>query len=579
MCALITLACFLAAQPYVSIGMSDDFSYVKTAWVFAQTGHFVYNGWATAMLGWQILWAAPFIKLLGPTWFACRLSVTVLLVLVVPLAHAVMVRAGLNRVHALFGTLLVGLCPLTLSLSATFMTDTGGLLVILLALYCAMRAVSAGTDRAVLGWLALGFAVGALGGSSRQISWLASLVLMPSAAWLLRKRRGVIALSAVLWLAGFAFVLWCLWWFKHQPYNVPEPLVQGKFNWGSLHSLICQFAEGILCLILLITPVLGEAFPRAVRLAWWKLVGPIAAAAVVTLALQHELRHDLTNGFMPWTGDWLARMDLFRVWNMWSYGNWPATFSVAGRGVLSVIILSIAAIFAWVLFTTRREEHSVSAAAALTGAPVLSWRELAVLLVPFTICYFILLMPRELWSLLLDRYLLPLMVIAALALLRVCQERLSTRLSAASWVLLAIWTFWAVAGVHDWFAGFRARTVAVARLEAAGIPSAKIRAGFELDGLTQINETGAVVDPRVKFPAGFDTRPHRPSGLPADCEYLYHKYTPTLEPEYWLTYDPMRCLAPSSFGEVDYRAWLPPFHRRQLILKLNYNAPGPSQQP
>jgi hypothetical protein len=38
------------------MGFADDFSYIKTALVYAQTGHFVYNGWATAMFGWQIPW-------------------------------------------------------------------------------------------------------------------------------------------------------------------------------------------------------------------------------------------------------------------------------------------------------------------------------------------------------------------------------------------------------------------------------------------------------------------------------------------------------------------------------------------
>ena len=41
------------------MGLIDDFSYVRTAFLFARTGHYVYNGWTTAMLGAQIVWAAP----------------------------------------------------------------------------------------------------------------------------------------------------------------------------------------------------------------------------------------------------------------------------------------------------------------------------------------------------------------------------------------------------------------------------------------------------------------------------------------------------------------------------------------
>ena len=54
LCALVVVACLLATRPFASMGMADDWSYIQTAQMFARTGHFVYNNWAAAMLGWQV---------------------------------------------------------------------------------------------------------------------------------------------------------------------------------------------------------------------------------------------------------------------------------------------------------------------------------------------------------------------------------------------------------------------------------------------------------------------------------------------------------------------------------------------
>jgi hypothetical protein len=62
---LALLFCVLVARPFVSMGVIDDWSYIWTARVLANTGHLTYNGWATAMLGWQVYLGALFIKLFG----------------------------------------------------------------------------------------------------------------------------------------------------------------------------------------------------------------------------------------------------------------------------------------------------------------------------------------------------------------------------------------------------------------------------------------------------------------------------------------------------------------------------------
>jgi hypothetical protein len=74
-CALITGMCIAVIYPVANVPLGDDFSYTKTALDFARTGHFIYNGWATASLGWQIPWAALFIKFFGFSFTIVRLYV------------------------------------------------------------------------------------------------------------------------------------------------------------------------------------------------------------------------------------------------------------------------------------------------------------------------------------------------------------------------------------------------------------------------------------------------------------------------------------------------------------------------
>ena len=58
-CALAVLLCELVSRPYAEMGISDDWSYIRTAQVLAATGHIAYNGWGAPMLGWQLASPSP----------------------------------------------------------------------------------------------------------------------------------------------------------------------------------------------------------------------------------------------------------------------------------------------------------------------------------------------------------------------------------------------------------------------------------------------------------------------------------------------------------------------------------------
>lgn len=542
------------------MGLVDDFSYVRTAFIFAKTGHFVFNGWATAMLGAQIVWAAPFIKLLGYSFFATRVSTVVLATLCVWITHAVFRRVGLDRWPAVLGALTLGLSPLFVPMAVSFMTDISGLIAIVACIYCCLRAMESDEIRAVVAWLVLAEIVGLLGGTTRQIAWVTVLAMVPSAAWILRRRRGILPLGIALWLVSVAFIGACMWWFKHQPFNVPELLIQKRLHLRDARELAGTMLAALLCLCFVLMPVLAAGVVALRRLKLRELAGLVAVAILAVFVCRFITYHLAEKGLLPWTGDIIDKLDVFDTPNAWLLGVAPTALHVTGRAIGSVIVLFTTALFVFALYKARGTVRS-------DAVHRHSWRDLITLLGPFTVAYVALLVPRGIWAMVIDRYLLPLMVVVMIFLLRLYQERVSSRVQWTSWVVLFILGTFTVLGTHDWIASHRARLEAVQQLERAGIPRWKIEAGYEFDGMTQIELRGVVIDPRVHYPAGVDTRPWLPTGLSPQCKLLFNPHTPAVHPELFLAYEQVPCLEPSRFGAVSYQGWLPPFHREILILQ------------
>src|ERR1700676_3152535 len=113
-CAIAVLLCALASRPSLEMGLNDDFSYIRTAKELADTGRVVDNGWATAMLGWQIYLGALFIKLFGFSFTAVRASVVIVGMATAALLQRLFVRIGLNEWNATWATLTLSLSPLVL---------------------------------------------------------------------------------------------------------------------------------------------------------------------------------------------------------------------------------------------------------------------------------------------------------------------------------------------------------------------------------------------------------------------------------------------------------------------------------
>jgi hypothetical protein len=312
LCALIVGFCAMLSRPFVDMGVYDDWSYIKTATDFARTGHILYNGWATAMLGWQIIWGALFVKLFGASFTAVRLSTLPVAMVTVYLFHEILRRFGISERNAMLGTLTLGLSPPFLFFSVTFMSDIPGLFCIVLCLYLCQRAIQAQSDFHTVIWLLIAGLTNTVGGTVRQIAWLGVLVMIPCTGWILRKRHGALLATVLVWAVGLAGIYLSLHWFLQQPYSIPEKLIQAPVTPRAVLHLLRQMSRVAFSLPLLTLPVLiawltAGSFRSRKRIAALS-IGLLSIGAFLLILGRH---HNLDPYLAPWLGNPASRQGMF----------------------------------------------------------------------------------------------------------------------------------------------------------------------------------------------------------------------------------------------------------------------------
>jgi hypothetical protein len=558
LCALIFTAVWLVAYPFADMPFIDDFSYTKTALEFARTGHFVYNGWATAMLGWMVPWGALFIKVFGFSFNVMRLSMLPIDLATVYVFHQVLRRFGITPQNAVLGALTMALSPLFLPLAASFMTDIPGVFVIVLCIYMCQRAVTAQSDQAALLWLGSATLLNVAGGTVRQIAWLGALIMVPSTAWLLRDKRGMKTAGILLFLFSFAGVLASLHWFNQQPYSVPEHIFAGKIQRATLVHLAAQYLKTCLCLLLVVFPVSVAWLPAIRRLpASARLRITVVVSSFCVLAMMLGWRGSLDGWIMPWLS-YLLTLQGSQMPGVLSIS--PETVSLGVRTAISLLVVAPGIVTMEQMLDHARMKPPVENARSAL------WNEMLWILGPFSLSYVLLLAPRGAFSFIQDRYLLGItpMVIAALLLLY--QEWVTTKLQTISLVALAAFAIYSAAGTHDFFSESRALVRARQRVRISGSYDRSIEASFERlgfaeDGWVQIADGGHVNDPRILVPGGAYAPYTPPAGTPALCIPWFASMTPSIVPKYYITSYHVPCLAPTQYASVRFSMWLPPFHR------------------
>ncbi|MBV9441433.1 MAG: hypothetical protein JO217_01940, partial [Acidobacteriaceae bacterium] len=507
-CALLMTACLLLGRPFLDMGFVDDWSYIKTAQVFAETGHFAYNGWGAVTVGWQALWGALFVKLLGFSFIHVRLSMLPVSIASVYLFHQILIRFEISRANALFGTLVLGLSPVFMAMAASFLTDLPGLFSTLLCLYLCQRTLAARTDPTALAWLSVAIVSNVASGTARQTGWLGVLVMVPSTLWLLRSRRGLFWMGGLLWVASVGAVFLTMHWFYQQPYFI-EINSPHHFGRTAIKQFLLRNADqgpkAFLCLLLLVLPVLAVWLPLARsmsrrRFAWLSLT----AVVLLIGALLYAGTHGKLN---TWLAPWL--LHVIGYMGTPGAGNIPgwhaAPFGYWQRIPITAFVIGSALIFFLDLFqrlALRAQESKISAK--------LPWRQILWLIVPYTIGYMGALSMAA--ALIFDRYLLAAQAVAIILLLGYYQDFVTPqinplgsrsvigRIPLVSWLVLFLFTCYSVAGIHDWFALDRARLDAAQEVRRSGVPRVAIAGGFEYDAWTQLEVGGYINNEGIKNP-------------------------------------------------------------------------------
>jgi hypothetical protein len=548
-CALAVLLCELISRPYAEMGIADEGPYVLTAKKVAQTGHIVYNGWVSAMLGWQLYLGAAFIKLFGFSFTTVRMSTLLVAMVLAFVLQRCLVRAGISERNATIGTLALVLSPLYLSLSVTFMSDIGGLFALTFCLYACIVALQSSTSRGTIGWLAAAVIVNVVCGSSRQIAWLGVLVIVPSALWLLRRQRRILIIGIAMDIAGTLAIAACLAWFSRQPYTIPAHLLIATFPIGKTLLAFTYFLLDIPFLLLPLTaiyiPSIRKSSPRVLAIFL------LALLMYLFLALYRSHVQRLYP-LQPTAPDHFG----FNVHGAFDYtfikGQQPILFGKAIQVFLTLI--SFFGLYGFVVSFFGPQDPPPAEISSST----LSWKQLGVLFGPFTIVYIVLLASRAATFGLFERYELPLLVLVVLCLTRHYQERIEARLPSASILLIAIMAFCGILINHNTYSLYRARVAIAEELQSNGIPMTAVDNGWEFNLNVELQNAVAVNDPDIILPPHFFVpTPPQPHGV---CPMHYYDETPHIHPLYGISFDPNACYGPAPFAPVHYSRWpfLPP---------------------
>lgn len=526
----VLFACFPPEQQ--DFPLNDDWAFGRGAMLFARGEGIHYGNWASMPQLGQWLWACPFVWLLGPSFFALRLSTIVLSWLGLWAFYDLLRQQDWTASRAALACATMAFQPLFFLLQGTFMTDVPALSLALidLALYC--RALRSRKSS----WLAGAVAVAILAAITRQ-----NTVAVPLAIAFLLRSDTNLCCRPLWWLGVLVPVLVGValhFWFQRRPDIIPvEPRVLPPAALLLSPYVLIHWC-GLAALPLLLLHSRGGS---------WRLFVAVFAVLSANAAYwfyQGPFTSDL-DGLFPYTGSvvspWGAGTGDLNV------GERPILLDVEWRTILTLLgclggSLFVARIAAW----DRR---------CMVKNP----------LVLFSISQiiFVLIAPA-LW----DRYLLPL-VPGALVL---AGTELSppSRVPRFAWRPAACGIFVFAAGVasvglmHDWLACNDAIWRLGRRTVSQGTDPLEVEGGMEWDGWHAASRQ----QPRRRLwrelfnPTAIKNKAKGPKGLTLPTTRVWF---PQVTGRYVLSFAPL----PDAVvvDSEPYRLWLLPGERRIYLLR------------
>jgi hypothetical protein len=407
----------------LNIPHNDDWSYVKTARILAETGNLEMQGWVANSLVGQVLLAFPVLRVFGSN--VAVLNTTIALVSLVGLGAAYSVfRRFVTPRAALLGTLVTSLFPGYLLLSTSFMSDVPAFTAMTLCVAAGLRAL----ERRSRVWFWTALALGAVGVTIRYQAAAApiavllvwSLLPQPNGG-LQRPRRTGLASGAIFAVLVVAFMRWRL---------TLSDTVDTSGSTLHLGTFVRSGVAAFAMLGLALLPFTALCLERLRLLSrhfgpWLLVVSSVAALVVIRLV----------GGIEIFPGNYLDR---FGPYQAAGYGSSPPLVPLLAWQALETL--------GWVGGTAAvlllMDAGQPSVVAQLKAV----WRERqdrapALLLGVFAVLYAgVVVAPAVIGLSVFDRYLVPLLVPAGAGLL-VLAGRASRRAaycSGASVVLLAV---------------------------------------------------------------------------------------------------------------------------------------------
>ena len=276
--------------------LNDDWAYALGALQFSQGSGIDYFNWSSTPLLGMWIWATPFIRILGPSNVALRISVIVLSWVGLMAFRDLLRQGGAGPWMATFGTLVFAFNPLFFMMSGTFMTDVPTLAMSLLALACYGRGFHGSGHP---GFLVVACLAATMAAITRQS--VLGLSIAVAVSLLQRsqlRRRPLIWMSVIL--PGLACMMTAAWFGGRPDVVVFRPLFP---SWERVFSLTTplMITIGLCCLpaaLLVWRPSLG----------WWWLFGLLSCGGVAWIAFRRMVlgRTLLEGGLFPYFGNVLT---------------------------------------------------------------------------------------------------------------------------------------------------------------------------------------------------------------------------------------------------------------------------------
>jgi hypothetical protein len=499
----------------LDIPRNDDWSYLRSAFQFADHGTIDGNGWASMNLVGQLLLATPIVALFGHHVEPLQIEVAVLGVLGLVAVFDLGKRL-VTAPQALFVTLMVAVGPLWANLATTFMTDVPAFALAMICLALGARALR-GDDLDVPLYSA-SLVVGLFAFSVREYALVAPVAVALAAMWVCRHRVRARARLSVAGLAGLvlAALVFFVWRRGLPGFSDFTPATPDPSSLRSAFQLVCQSA---VLLGALVAPAALLARPICiVRTAWARAPRTSALLAFVTAgALVVESARHWSSGAFLGPGDYVMPSGALGPYT--ASGTRPDLFPkavlalVAAAGIASAVVVVLAVVPALVDAVAGAAQGRLPAptspAVAVVGFAAVGFGLAFALPSVFRIVTF-------------DRYLLPMVPLVGLLVLRTRRQdaHQSSRATIAGGIALAALALFGlvVAANSASFDGTKWALAEHVAREAGG--PARVEGGFEWDDSHAGHEVFIALK-RAPRPIGHycvvlhvrDDRPHGPDVL------------------------------------------------------------------